>query len=382
MRIGLLTREWPPEVYGGAGVHVEYLVRELRLLAEVDVHCFGGARPDATAHEPDPALAGANAALQTLSVDLRIAAATAGCDVLHSHTWYADIAGHVSGLLHGRPHVVTMHSLEPLRPWKAEQLGGGYRVSSWAERVAVEGADAVIAVSEGMARDIRAAYPDVDPARIHVVHNGIDAQEYSPTGASDALHRYGVDPDTPYALFVGRITRQKGLTHLLRAARDLPGQLVLCASAPDTPDIAAETEALVAELQQHRPGVIWIRDSVPRSDVVQLLSHATVFACPSVYEPLGIVNLEAMACGTAVVATAVGGIPEVVVDGQTGVLVELDDHVEASLAARLGELLEDPARAAALGRAGRERAVATFGWEAIARRTMAVYEQVCSSGEG
>ena len=382
MRIGLLTREWPPAVYGGAGVHVEYLVRELRRLAEVDVHCFGEARTDASAHESDPALTDTNPALQTLSVDLRIAAATADCDVLHSHTWYADLAGHVSGLLHGRPHVVTMHSLEPLRPWKAEQLGGGYRLSSWAERVAVEGADAVIAVSEGMARDIRVSYPEVDPARIHVVHNGIDAQEYSPTEASDALHRYGVDPAVPYVLFVGRITRQKGLAHLLRAARDLPGQLVLCASAPDTADIAAETEALVAELQQHRSGVIWIRDSVPRSDVVQLLSHATAFACPSVYEPLGIVNLEAMACGTAVVATAVGGIPEVVVDGETGLLVQLDDQVEVALAARLTELLEDPDRAAALGRAGRERAVATFGWEAIAQRTMAVYEQVCGSAHG
>ena len=379
MRIGLLTREWPPEVYGGAGVHVEYLVRELRRLAEVDVHCFGAARDDATAHSPDPALSDANPALQTLSVDLRIAAATAGCDVLHSHTWYADLAGHLSGLLHDRPHVVTMHSLEPLRPWKAEQLGGGYQLSSWAERTGVLGADAVIAVSHGMAEDIGAAYPDVDPARIHVVHNGIDADEYAPTTDDDALLRHGVDPDVPYAFFVGRITRQKGLSHLLRAARDVPGQLVLCASAPDTPEIAAETEQLIAELQRTRSGVVWIREQVPRPDVVQLLSHATAFVCPSVYEPLGIVNLEAMACSTAVVATAVGGIPEVVVDGETGYLVPLDDDVEEGLAARLTELLQDPARAAALGAAGRKRAVASFSWDAIAAQTMAVYEQVLRS---
>ena len=376
MRIGLLTREWPPEVYGGAGVHVEYLARELRRLADVDVHCFGGPRTDALAQSPDPELAGANAALQTLSVDLRIAAATADCDVVHSHTWYADMAGHLSALLHGQPHVVTVHSLEPLRPWKAEQLGGGYRVSSWAERTAVEGADAVIAVSDGMAKDVLAAYPALDPGRVHVVHNGIDAQEYAPVDATDVLERHGVDPSSPYALFVGRITRQKGLSHLLRAARDVPGQLVLCAGAPDTPEIARETEQLLAELRSHRDGVVWIPDMLPRADVVQLLSHATVFVCPSVYEPLGIVNLEAMACGTAVVASAVGGIPEVVVDGETGLLVALDDAFETALAARLTELLEDPARAAAMGRAGRERAVASFGWDAIARRTLEVYEQV------
>jgi len=376
MRIGLLTREWPPEVYGGAGVHVEYLARELRRLAEVEVHCFGQPRLDATAHSPDPELATANAALQTLSVDVRIAAATADCDVLHSHTWYADMAGHLSAMLNGRPHVVTMHSLEPLRPWKAEQLGGGYRVSSWVEKTAVEGADAVIAVSQGMARDVLEAYPAVDPDRVHVVHNGIDADEYAPSPATDVLERHGVDPGTPYALFVGRITRQKGLSHLLRAARDLPGQLVLCAGAPDTPEIAAETEQLVSDLQVARSGVVWIRDMLPRADVVQLLSHATVFVCPSVYEPLGIVNLEAMACGTAVVASAVGGIPEVVDDGRTGLLVPASD--EAALAAALTSLLDDPARAEQLGRAGRARAVAEFGWDAIAARTLQVYEDVLS----
>ena len=382
MRIGVLTREWPPEVYGGAGVHVEYLVRELRRLAEVDVHSFGGTSLGAVAHAADPGLVDQNAALQTFSVDLRIAAATAGCDLVHSHTWYADLAGHLSALLHGIPHVLTTHSLEPHRPWKAEQLGGGYRLSSWAERTAVEAADAVIAVSSGMARDVVAAYPDLDPAKVHVVHNGIDADEYQPTTATDVLERHGVDPATPYALFVGRITRQKGLAHLLRAARDLPGQLVLCAGAPDTPEIAAEAEQLVAELQRSRDGVIWIRDMLPRQDVVQLLSHATVFVCPSVYEPLGIVNLEAMACGTAVVASAVGGIPEVVDDGVTGLLVAYDESnpaaLEAGLAEQIGGLLADPARANAIGAAGRERAVREFGWGAIAERTVEVYRQVVS----
>ncbi len=380
LRVGLLTREWPPEVYGGAGVHVEELVPQLRRAGvEVDVHCFGAPRADATAHSPDPRLASANAALQTLSVDLQIASATAACDVLHSHTWYADLAGHVGALLHGVPHVLTTHSLEPHRPWKAEQLGGGYRVSSWVERVAVEGAAAVIAVSEGMRRDVLEVYPEVDPARVHVVHNGIDPHVYAPVAETDMLERHGVDPAVPYAVFVGRITRQKGLAHLLRAAADLPGQLVLCAGAPDTAEIAAETERLVEQLRARRSGVVWIRDMLPKASVVQLLSHATVFVCPSVYEPLGIVNLEAMACGTAVVASAVGGIPEVVVDGGTGLLVPYDERdpaaFEAGLAARVGELLGDQARAARMGAAGRERAVTSFGWDAIAVRTREVYER-------
>ncbi len=313
VRIGLLTREWPPEVYGGAGVHVEYLARELRRLADVEVHAFGG--EGAVVHSPDPRLAAANPALQVLSTDLSMAAATASCDVVHSHTWYANMAGHWSALLHGVPHVATTHSLEPHRPWKAEQLGGGYALSSWAERTAVLSADAVIAVSAGMRRDVLASYPELDPERVHVVVNGIDTQEYAPVGGTDVLERHGVDPAQPYALFVGRITRQKGLVHLLRAADDLPGQLVLCAGAPDTPEIAAETRALVEQLQRRRPGVVWISEMLPKADVRQLLTHATVFVCPSVYEPLGIVNLEAMACATAVVASDVGGIPEVVVDG-------------------------------------------------------------------
>jgi len=380
MRIGVLTREWPPEVYGGAGVHVEYLVRELRHLADVDVHSFGGTADGAVAHSPDPGLSSANAALQTLSVDLRIVAATGGCDLVHSHTWYADLAGHLSALLHGVPHVLTTHSLEPHRPWKAEQLGGGYRVSSWAEKAALVAAGAVIAVSEGMRRDILDVYPGADPARVHVVHNGIDTTEYTAVRETDVLERQGVDPSVPYAVFVGRITHQKGLVHLLRAAADLPGQLVLCAGAPDTPEIAAETEALVTELQSRRDGVVWVREMVGRPEVVQLLSHATVFVCPSVYEPLGIVNLEAMACGTAVVASAVGGIPEVVVDGSTGLLVpySVDEpaEFEAALGASVGALLDDPARAAAMGEAGRVRAVEHFGWDMVARRTLEVYESV------
>jgi starch synthase len=382
MRIGLVTREWPPEVYGGAGVHVEYLARELRRLVDVDVHCFGPAREDAAGYSPDPGLADANAAIRTLSVDLRVASAIGAVDLVHSHTWYANLAGHLGSLLHGIPHVMTVHSLEPLRPWKAEQLGGGYQVSSWAEKTAVEAADAVIAVSRGMAADVVAAYPGLDPSRVHVIHNGIDADEYQPVDATDVLERHGVDPSQPYALFVGRITRQKGLAHLLRAAGDLPGQLVLCAGAPDTAEIAAEAGALVAELQAKRTGIVWIQEMLPRQDVVQLLSHATVFVCPSVYEPLGIVNLEAMACGTAVVASAVGGIPEVVVDGETGLLVPYAESdpaaFESDLAARLAELLGDPARAATMGRAGRERAVADFGWGAIARRTLELYEEVVS----
>ena len=380
LRVGLLTREWPPEVYGGAGVHVEYLVRELRRLVDVDVHSFGGTHGGATAHSPDPRLSTANAALQVLSTDLSIAAVTGGCDLVHSHTWYADLAGHLSALLHGIPHVVTTHSLEPHRPWRAEQLGGGYAVSRWAERTAVLAADAVIAVSRGMARDVLASYPELDPARVHVVHNGIDTEQYAPVEATDVLERHGVDPAVPYALFVGRITRQKGLAHLLRAAREVPGQLVLCAGAPDTPEIAAETAALVAQLQRSRPGVVWVREMLPRTDVVQLLSHATCLVCPSVYEPLGIVNLEAMACQTAVVASAVGGIPEVVVDQTTGALVPYspDDErgFEAGLAAALGDVLGDPARAAAMGRAGRSRAVEHFGWKAVARQTMDVYASV------
>jgi alpha-maltose-1-phosphate synthase len=384
MRVAVLSREYPPEVYGGAGVHVEFLVRELRRIVDVQVHCFGAARPEpgVRAYATPAGLSEANSALRTLGTDLEIAAALAGADVLHSHTWYANLAGVLGAQLHGVPHVLTAHSLEPQRPWKAEQLGGGYRISSWAERQAYETADAIVAVSYGMRADVLAAYPFVDPAKVHVIHNGIDTALYAPSPGIDALQRHGVDPDRPSAIFVGRITRQKGLTHLLRAAeRFHPDvQLVLCAGAPDTPEIAAETTATVEHLAATRKGVVWIRDMLPRAELTQLLTHATVFVCPSVYEPLGIVNLEAMACETAVVASAVGGIPEVVADGLTGVLVPYHavstEEFESGLADAVNALCADPVRATAMGRAGRERAVHEFGWDAIAHRTVELYESL------
>ncbi|QDQ14906.1 glycogen synthase [Streptomyces spectabilis] len=386
MKVGLLTREYPPDVYGGAGVHVEFLARELRALTDLDVHCWGAdaADPadDVVRHRAWSALDTANDALRTLSVDLAMAAALDGRDLVHTHTWYANLAGHVGKLLHGIPHVMTSHSLEPLRPWKAEQLGGGYAVSSWAERAAVEAADAVIAVSGAMREDILACYPAVDPAKVRVVHNGIDTELYRPDPGISALARHGVDPGRPYVLFVGRITRQKGVPHLLRAARSLePGvQLVLCAGAPDTPEIDREFRALFTELSRARGGVHWIPRMLPRPEVVQLLSHAAVFVCPSVYEPLGIVNLEAMACGTAVVASRVGGIPEVVADGTTGLLVPYDrydeERFEHDLGLLLNHLAADPRRAAAMGAAGRYRARREFGWGTVARHTVEVYEDV------
>ncbi|MFI6495868.1 glycogen synthase [Nonomuraea typhae] len=387
MRVDLLSREYPPEVYGGAGVHLEYLARELRRLADVRVRCFGAARdePGVSAHRVPGGLETANAALQVLGVDLEMAAACEGASVVHSHTWYANFAGHVAKLLYGMPHVVTTHSLEPLRPWKAEQLGGGYTVSSWAERTALAAADAVIAVSAGMRRDVLAAYPEISPDRVSVIHNGIDTAEYAPDPGQDVLAKHGIDPARPYVIFVGRITRQKGLVHLLRAARSFtPGaQIVLCAGAPDTPEIAAEVAGLVESLAAARDGVVWISEMLPKPEVIQLLTHARVFVCPSVYEPMGIVNLEAMACESAVVATATGGIPEVVADGETGLLVpiaagadgEPDDpgRFAADLAERVNALLGDPVRAKALGAAGRARAVEHFSWESVARRTLELY---------
>jgi starch synthase len=391
VRIDVLTKEYPPEVYGGAGVHVTELVRALRDRADVDarVHAFGAPRQEAgTASYPDLAeLAGANPALRTLGVDLAIADACAGADLVHSHTWYANMAGHVASLLHGVPHVVSAHSLEPLRPWKAEQLGGGYAVSSWAERTSYEAAAAVIAVSAAMREDVLASYPAIDPSRVHVVHNGVDTEQWAPLVAPDRVRELGVDPDRRSVVFVGRITRQKGLPLFLRAVAELPEdvQIVLCAGAPDTPEIAAEVEGLVAELASRRTGVVWIREMLPRRDVVALLTQATVFACPSIYEPLGIVNLEAMACETAVVATATGGIPEVVVEGETGRLVPIEQATDgtgtpldperyvADFAAALLEVVADPARAAEMGVAGRRRAIESFGWPAIAERTVAIY---------
>src|SRR6187200_322037 len=392
LRVDLLTREYPPEVYGGAGVHVEYLARELRPLADVRVHCFGERRdePGVTAYSDPPGLGAANQALRTMGVDLEMAAGCAGTDVVHSHTWYANLAGHVAKLLHDVPHVVSTHSLEPLRPWKAEQLGGGYALSSWCERTALEAADAVIAVSQGMRRDVLECYPALDPARVEVVYNGVDADEYAPDAGTDVLERHGVDPSRPSVVFVGRITRQKGVAHLVRAALhiDPEAQLVLCAGAPDTPEIALETAARMDAVRQSRGNVIWIEEMLPKPDVIQILSHATVFACPSVYEPMGIVNLEAMACEAAVVATAVGGIPEVVADGVTGLLVPYEARPDgtgepadpaalaAGLAGRINELLADPARAETMGLAGRARAVERFGWDVAAAETLALYERL------
>jgi len=381
MRVDILSREYPPEVYGGAGVHVEYLARELAGLCDVRVRCFGADRgaPEATAYRAPAELSGANPALAVLGTDLAMTADCAGADLVHSHTWYANLAGHLAKLLYGIPHVMTAHSLEPLRPWKAEQLGGGYVLSSWAERTAALEADAIVAVSAGMRRDVLDAYPEIDPDRVTVIHNGIDTTAFAPDPATGLLPGLGIDPDRPSVVFVGRITRQKGLPYLLRAAQHLDenAQLVLCAGAPDTPELAAEVENLAKELAETRGGVIWIREMLPRGPLVQILSHASVFVCPSVYEPMGIVNLEAMACGAPVVASAVGGIPEVVTDGETGLLVPMDPgHFSTDLAEKINTLLADPDRAREMGRAGRRRAIEHFSWRSIAEQTVNLYERV------
>ncbi|MGQ4493815.1 glycogen synthase [Dermabacteraceae bacterium P13095] len=393
MRIDILSKEYPPEIYGGAGVHVAELSAVLRELADVRVRCFGAPREETgvTAYPVPETLSDSNAALQTMGVNLGMANDCAGADLVHSHTWYANFAGHTAKLLHGVPHVISAHSLEPLRPWKAEQLGGGYRVSSFIEKTAYEAADAVIAVSGGMRRDILRSYPGVDPARVHVVHNGIDLEKWQPNPLREVHARYGIDPDAPTIIFVGRITRQKGLPYLLRAARELPRdvQLVLCAGAPDTAEIAREVDELVAVLQKEREGVFLISEMLPRHELTQLLSHATTFVCPSVYEPLGIVNLEAMACGIPVVGTATGGIPEVVADGETGLLVPIEqvedgtgtpvdpERYVADLAAVMSDMVSDPERAKRMGEASIKRAAEHFSWRAIGERTMEVYREVC-----
>ena len=367
-------------------MHVEYLARELARLVDLRVHCWGAPRENerVQAYRPWPELSG-HAALEAMSVDLAMTAGTAGADLVHSHTWYANLAGHLAKLAHDVPHVATVHSLEPLRPWKREQLGGGYALSSFCEHTALEAADAIIAVSGAMRDDVLACYPAVDPDRIQVVHNGIDTDEYRPDPATAVLERLGIDPVRPSVVFVGRITRQKGLTHLLDAAHrfEPDTQVVLLAGAPDTPELASEVAAKVEALQAARDGVVHVERMLAKPEVIQVLSHATVFVCPSIYEPLGIVNLEAMACEAAVVASAVGGIPEVVEDGVTGLLVPYDEaNVErfaGDLAERVNELLKDPARAAALGRAGRVRAVERFGWAAIAERTAAIYVSLLGS---
>jgi alpha-maltose-1-phosphate synthase len=395
MRVSILTREYPPHIYGGAGVHVGQLVPQLRKYCDsVEVQCMGEPREGATAH-PETFPPGANPALRVLGTDVAMANAIGEVDVIHSHTWYANFAGLVGSKFLDVPHVVTSHSLEPHRPWKAEQLGGGYRVSSWAEKTAFIDADAVISVSDGMRTDVLASYPELDPERVFVVRNGIDTDEFQPDPATDIVTGLGVDLDRPLVVFVGRITRQKGLIHLVRAARefDPTTQLLLLAGAPDTPEIAAEFDSAFAELSRDRAGnVTWVQEMLPRASVRQVLSHATVFACPSIYEPLGIVNLEAMACQTAVVASAVGGIPEVVADGQTGTLVAYDParagdpqfvaDFEARFAEQVNRLTRNPGLATAYGQAGRQRCIEQFSWEKIAQETVAVYQQAIEFHHG
>lgn len=396
MRVDIISKEYPPAIYGGAGVHVAELVRALRELIDVRVHCFGAPRDEANtfAYDVPGDLSSANPALATLGVDVAIAAALHGATIAHSHTWYANEAGRLAQVVYGIPHVVTAHSLEPFRPWKAEQLGGGYRLSSEIERNAFESADAVIAVSAGMRADILTAYPQIPAERVHVVHNGIDVDEWKPTHDPAVLDRFGIDSTRPTVIFVGRITRQKGLTYLLDALRLLPPQVqvILCAGAPDTPEIKLEFETSVEHLATQRDGVIWIAEHLPRHELLTVLSASTVFVCPSIYEPLGIVNLEAMACGIPVVGTATGGIPEVVVDGETGWLVPIDqandgtgtphdpEKFVADLAATLTDAVSDLYRASEYGEAARRRAREHFDWRSIATKTLRVYESILPSG--
>jgi starch synthase len=388
--IALLTREYPPEVYGGAGTAVEYLARELRHLVEVSVECWGAPRaePGVTSHQPWTALSEPkpeSTTLQAMSINLAMAAAVKGADLVHSHTWYANLGGHLSKLMWSIPHVMTIHSLEPLRPWKAEQLGGGYALSLFCERTAIEGADAAIAVSQGVRQDVLDCYPAVHPDRVHVIHNGIDPEIYRPQLSPETLSRFGIDASRPFVLFNGRITRQKGLTHLLAAALKLDRryQVVVVASSPDTPEIAAEVAALAAQVSAERGNLVWIDHFISREDLIHLHSHAAVFVCPSIYEPFGLVILEAMACETPVVASRVGGIPEIVVEGETGYLVDFDpddiDGFTSALAGRLEKLLGDPTLTAKMGKAGRARVLERFGWPAIASQTVQLYERLLSS---
>jgi starch synthase len=400
MRVALLTREYPPEVYGGAGVHVEYLSEHLAGRVDLEVFCFGRRRESPlvkAAFEPWEAIAAGrprrphDAALETLSVDLLMAGAVEGADVVHTHTWYANFAGHLAKLLYGIPHVATTHSLEPLRPWKAEQLGGGYAVSSFCERTGLEAADAVIAVSGAMRHDVLECYPAIDPDRVVVIHNGVDTEEFHPEPRTDALPALGIDPERPYVTFVGRITRQKGIDLLLSAAErfDPETQLVLLPSAPDTPEVGEEMRARAAALAEQRAGVLWLEQVLPRPQLVEVLSNSAVALCPSVYEPFGLVNVEAMACATAVVATDVGGIPEIVVDGETGVLIHLElgpdgqpadpDGFIGDLAAAVNGLVADRAAAERMGAMGRKRAVEEFSWPSVAQRTVELYESLTRS---
>ena len=382
LKIGIVTKEWPPQVYGGAGVHVVQLTEALRKVAgvEVDVHCFGGSRHDgAFGYDTPHEFSSANPALQAIATDLAIANNLFNVQLVHSHTWYANMAGHTASLLYGIPHIVSAHSLEPLRPWKAEQLGGGYQISSWAEKTAYESAAAIISVSDGMRADVLSAYPSVDPAKVHTIRNGVDVNKFAPNPDASVLEKYGITG--PYATFVGRITRQKGLAHLLRAWKSVPSEhgLVLCAGSPDEPGIGAEVAELIAELQKTRKNVWWIKDMLPHAELTAVLTQAELFLCPSIYEPLGIVNLEAMGCQTAVLASRVGGIPEVVQDGVTGRLVDYTTDsakFEGNIAIGISEMMGDPERLKRYGIAGRTRAINEFGWDAVATATIALYRSV------
>jgi starch synthase len=383
MRVAMVTKEWPPAVYGGAGVHVVQLSQALRQLPNLDlqVHCFGGARTDGSfGYETPSEFSEANPALQAIATDLAIAANLGSAEIIHSHTWYANMAGHVASLLYATPHIVSAHSLEPLRPWKAEQLGGGYQISSWAEKTAYEAADAIIAVSDGMRADVLRAYPAVDPAKVVTIRNGVDTNRFAPNSDTAVLNEFGITGR--YAMFVGRITRQKGLAHLLRAWRDVPHEygLVLAAGSPDEPAIGAEVAELIAELQSTRSNVWWIKEMLPHEKLTAALTHADLFLCPSIYEPLGIVNLEAMACETAVLASRVGGIPEVVDHTRTGELVDYTESdipaFEANLSAAISRLMGNPELLSQYGKAGRARAMSEFGWEAVAATTLELYQSV------
>lgn len=382
LKVGLVTKEWPPQVYGGAGVHVVQLSQALRKQPniEVAVHCFGGERLDAFGYETPAAFEKSNAALQALATDLAIADQLGAVDVIHSHTWYANFAGFTANLMHGIPHIVSAHSLEPLRPWKAEQLGGGYRISSWAEKSAYETAQAIIAVSDGMRADVINAYPNIDPAKVVTIRNGIDVSSFAPNTDTQFLKKYGIEGR--YAIFVGRITRQKGLAHLLRAWKKVSPEygLVLAAGSPDEPGIGKEVSDLIAELQATRKNIWWIKEMAPHAELTALLTNADLFLCPSIYEPLGIVNLEAMGCETAVLGSRVGGIPEVVAHNETGRLVDYDsknpEKFEADFTSQIEELMSNPKFLSEMGKAGRVRAATHFGWDEVAKQTIKLYESV------
>ena len=381
LKVGIVTKEWPPAIYGGAGVHVLQLTQALRTNKDVhvDVHCFGGKRDDAFGYETPSEFTSSNPAVQAIATDLEIATNLSNVDLVHSHTWYANMAGHFASLQYSIPHIVSAHSLEPLRPWKAEQLGGGYAISSWAEKTAYEGAAAIIAVSDGMRADVLAAYPSVDPSKVVTIRNGVDTSKFAPNNDVSVPAKYAVSG--PYAIFVGRITRQKGLAHLLRAWKDVPAEygLVLAAGSPDEEGIGKEVADLIAELQKTRSNIWWIKDMLPHAELTAMLTQAQLFLCPSVYEPLGIVNLEAMGCETAVLASRVGGIPEVVANKETGELVDYNGDgpaFEAAFTQSITRLMSQPELLKKYGTAGRVRAMSEFGWDAVAAATIALYRRV------